>query len=468
MSAPSPALTFARHGRGLVDALADADARADLERQLPDFLRAQRWFGGAARPLRAARIARWVPIDPAGAAGRCCLCVIAVSDENGLTTEHQLPLALGAPAGAGRVTLVDGMLDEPSRAALFALILRGERVTGTGATLACVPTDGGIEYTPTFGAGRLLGVEQSNTSVLFDNGGGRRLLLKLYRRIERGPNPEVELGRYLTAEARFAAIPALVATARLEGPDGFAADALTVQEFVPNAGDGWTWALERGRAALAAATTPEALATWLDREGETLAGAAALGRVTAQLHVALAAATGPDLAPEPVTDADARHWLGLLREEAAAAAAALRQSGSADADTLGAVERVERLAAPHLGDAGLKTRVHGDYHLGQVLRTGDGFAILDFEGEPARTLAERRSRQHPLLDVAGMARSWSYAAATVARDGAGGPGTDVDSTGGRRALAARWERAVRERFLAAYWAAAAGAPCRFLPAGATL
>ncbi|HEX5503684.1 MAG TPA: hypothetical protein VFW96_13760 [Thermomicrobiales bacterium] len=459
LDAGAPAtLAIAARFPTLAAALADTDGRAALERQLPDHLRAQRWFGGQTRPLTAVRCERWVPFPATGA----CCCLVAAADADGLTTRHLLCLRAGGAVAGDRRPVAPALEDGAVRADLLRLALGGARLAGHDAELVGEPT--GALPPGDYGAGRLVGVEQSNTSIVY----GDACIMKLYRRVEAGRNPEVELGRYLTAEAHFAAIPAVVASARLRGPDGFDADVLLAQAFIPNEGDGWAWAVAAAGRALAAAPPGADLRGWLAGEAATLAGAATLGAITGQLHAALAAATGPDLAPAPATPDDLAAWAGEVRREAEATALALARAGHDDPQDAAwgrpalaaALARDAAYRAPDVAEPGLTMRVHGDYHLGQVLRTADGFVILDFEGEPARSLAERRARRHPLVDVAGMLRSWSYAAAAAARQ-IGAPASMPSPA--RDQAAATWAGAVRDAFLAAYWAAADAAPRPFLP-----
>lgn len=446
MSTPAraPLLTLdAQFVDDLPRALQDAGARAGLERQLPGYLQAQRWFGGKARRQLQVQIEHWLLFG-----GACC-CVVVASDDTGASSRH--PLFLHAQATTeSRVPLVDALESADFRALLLQLLVQGAATGHGDLTLAGTPLVSSFAPTAEL-TSRLVGVEQSNTSVIF----GRQAILKVYRRLEAGISPEVELGRFLTVEAGFAGAPRLLATGRLTSAAGFGADLLVLQEFVPNDGDGWAWAVRRAGAALDAARDPAALDRWLRDEGETLPAAAELGRTTAQLHAALASATGDDLRPVPVTPDDIAAWAAQLRAEAKLTARALHQASVNDAALAQAIAAVSQFSPATIADGGLKTRVHGDYHLGQVLRSERGFIILDFEGEPARSLADRRRRQHPLVDVAGMVRSWSYAAGAALR-----AGTDTPV---RRSLAARWEAATREQFLAAYWAEADVAPQPFLP-----
>lgn len=418
-------------------ALGDPAVRDALAAQLPAWLRARRWFGGQARQLTAVAFVGWLPLPGA------VLAMIAATDEDGATTRHPLLLTTD-PDGA----VVDGLERPALRAYLLKQLLAGETLQGHDLRVVAVPLvlDEAIDPATS----RVVGVEQSNTSVIY----GDRAIMKVYRRLVAGPNPEVELGRYLTG-AGFPAVPRLLATAQLSGPDGFAADLLVLQDFVPNDGDGWAWAVAAAKNALAVAESPGALAAWLDQEGTTLARAAALGETTARLHAILAAATGSELRPLPVTAEDRSTWTASLRREAEQTVVALDRSGHADPQLRAAVLAAGEIPLAEVIDAGLQTRVHGDYHLGQVLRSADGWIILDFEGEPARSRDERRQRQSPLVDVAGMTRSWDYAAQSAASE-LGGSDAVI-------AVAARWGASVRQRFLTAYWAAAEQAPVPFLP-----
>ena len=444
-------LQLAPGARDLARALHDEANRAALAAQLPAWLRARRWFGGQTRQLTAVRIDGWLSLDAGGDAS-AALCAIAATDSAGTTTRHPLFLALDANG------VVSEALDNPAtRQHLLRILLSGEEVCGHGLRLRGEPTG-----TPlTLGAGstsRLIGAEQSNSSIVYDD----TAILKVYRRLENGPNPEVELGRYLAIDAELAAIPAIYASGSLLAdpasggtlPADFDAALLILQAFVPNDGDGWSWALDRASAAYAAAPTPDTLADWLAAEGTTLTEAAALGRVTARMHAALAEATG-DLAPLAATAADLASWASGVGQEARETTLALAEAGYDDPALVRAVERAQVFATPEVASAGLQTRVHGDYHLGQTIRGAAGWMLLDFEGEPARTLGWRRRHQHPLADVAGMVRSWDYAARAA-----------IDNDPTRAALAAAWGAAVRARFLDAYWAEADAAPQPFLPTAA--
>ena len=282
------------------------------------------------------------------------------------------------------------------------------------ASLAGVRTEG-ARVTP-------LGVEQSNSSVVLDE----LHVLKLFRRLEAGPNPELEMLRAL-AEQGYANAPRLEGALETPGPPLETALA-SVTALVPAAGGGWELALESFR------DDP----SWLpDRAWR-------LGEVTAQLHAALAAhGDDPHFTPEEPSAESLGLLAAQIDEEISATFAALPEN-----DALGAVahraeelrDLVHDLAA--VGPAGLAIRTHGDYHLGQVLWTTDGdWVVIDFEGEPARSLPERRRKRSPLRDLAGMTRSFAYARdRTILLDGLEAP--------------PGWVEACREAFLEGYLATA--------------
>ena len=279
--------------------------------------------------------------------------------------------------------------------------------------------------------------EQSNTSIIF----GDKLIMKLFRRQQAGPNPDTEIGSYLTESTHFTHIAPFGGSIQYTRKGQEPSTVAMLQGLVSNEGDGWSWTLEeldRYYEASAAQTfsqgavaegkpallqLSEAPETKFAREhvGTYLDAAALLGRRTAELHLALASPTqNPAFMPEPLTSQD----IDRLREDlilhASSAFDALKENVARLPDGVleraGLVlsrrslvlDRFRQLTTRQI-DA-LRTRIHGDYHLGQVLRSKGDFVILDFEGEPARSLAERRTKQSPLKDVAGMLRSFSYAA----------------------------------------------------------
>ena len=237
---------------------------------------------------------------------------------------------------------------------------------------------------------RPVGVEQSNSSVVIDE----QLVLKLYRRLEAGPSPEVELLRAL-AEAGFDGVPQLVGSLE-HAAEPLPAALAIVTELVPAVGGGWELAL---------ASLAEGDAEWLPRRARRL------GEVTGAMHSALAASSDPYIAPEePSAEASA-----LLAATIDEEIERLRTAMPELADTaLGRrVEEIRDLVQDlgHTGPPGLVIRVHGDYHLGQVLwGEREDWIAIDFEGEPGRSLAERRRRMSALRDVSGMLRSFAYAA----------------------------------------------------------
>jgi trehalose synthase-fused probable maltokinase len=452
-------LRVAPGDRDLARALDREEVRAALEAQLPAWLRPRRWFGGQTRQLTGVRIERWLPLGgaPTDAA---VLCVVSATDAAGATTRHPLFLAADADGTVGEA------LEQPAaRQQLLAVLLSGGERRGAGLRLVG-ETTGPVDELAADVLSRLIGAEQSNSSIVY----GDRAILKLYRRLESGPNPEVELGRYLSVEAGFAAVPRVYATARLVSDDGLDAALLILQAFVPNDGDGWAWALAQAGAAYAAAADGASLERWFAGQSDMLTSVVDLGRTTARMHAALAAATADDLRPRSAGPADLANWGAEVRQEAQVTTAAIARARHDDDGLRLAVEAAQVFAPPEMTAPGLQTRVHGDYHLGQVIRTRNAergmrngededlasdngaWMILDFEGEPARPLPARRRHQHPLVDLAGMVRSWNYAARAALPDRPGAAD-----------LADAWEAVVRGRFLAAYWAEADAAPIPFLP-----
>jgi maltose alpha-D-glucosyltransferase/alpha-amylase len=346
---------------------------------------------------------------------------------------------------------------------------------------------------------RPLGADQSNTLVRF----GDRLVLKLFRKLEPGVNPDLEIGRFLTRSTTFRHMPPVAGGLDLhDGGRGREPTTLAVlQGFVANEGDAWSFTLDAlgryfervrtgwGRSELGPAPVPAqpllelAAAAGADtrepelyeRIGTYLPTVRLLGERTAELHIALASAP-PDnaaFAPEPFSTLHQRSLYESMRTTAGRTFQLLRQRlGELPPDTraaaeavLAAQDRVRERFAQLLGPKVTATRIrtHGDYHLGQVLYTGKDFVILDFEGEPARPLSERRLKRSPLRDVAGMLRSFQYAAfARLFEESANGliQRAEVPVF---ESWSLFWERWVSAAFLGAYLDRAGTAS--FVPAG---
>ncbi len=383
----------------------------------------QRWFGGKSRDVLDARV-----LDAGSAPGDPPILAIAIVEVRyGLQTHDLYHLPLGfRPSGEGwresviadtnGWTAYDAIAD-PDLARSFVELMRTEAEIETGEATIVFRATG--ELPEQFESVRPMGAEQSNSSLVLDE----QLALKLYRRIEPGMNPELEVLRFLTERG-------FEHTAALEGWVSYEGRPLEVtlailQEFVPSHGDGWKVALDG-----LSSGEPE----WLPEH------AARLGEVTAVLHNALASdPTDPHFAPEePSTEA-----LALLSasidEEIEQVFSVLPELEALESVAGRGEEVRDRLRAlTHLGHVGKVIRTHGDFHLGQALWTNeDDWLILDFEGEPARSVPERRKKRSPLRDVAGMLRSFAYAA-SAARIQRG-----VEPPDG-------WEERCRDNFLEGY------------------
>jgi maltose alpha-D-glucosyltransferase / alpha-amylase len=278
-------------------------------------------------------------------------------------------------------------------------------------------------------------------------------------------NPELEITAFLTSRTGFRHVAALFGWIDYAGPDGETAAVSVLQGFIDNSGDGWRHVVRAlGRAVDALDAADDRPATRLGADDPLVREMRELGAVTGGLHAALASdGAAPDFSPEPVTAADAHRWAA----EIGAALGRLTSAAHSDpriARALGGTMRGGDGIAQLERDLGLlatsgahKIRCHGDYHLGQVLKTADSFAIIDFEGEPSRSLAERRAKHTPLRDVAGMLRSFNYAVHTVLRER---PPLAQERAG---AWLERWEGLARDAFLAGYADAVAQSPVRLVP-----
>ena len=424
--------------------------------ELPRFFIKQRWFAGKSRTIRSVRVTNWailveaphavlslVEVEFEWGLGEIYLVPLALTfDEAGDELRRTVPKAIIAPVASGKMSgvLHDGLLDDRTCQALFSLIENSGELRGCAGRIRGLR---GSAFRAVLGtAQRPLPVrrgsaEQSNTSILY----GDRFILKLFRRPEAGENPDCEIGRYLTENASFDRIPPFAGMLLYVNEDGSEPRTLAMlQGLVKNEGDGWSWTLEQlnryyeissTRAfpdkaiseldnALERSETPPSLVAQ-EFVAQYLHSAALLGRRTAELHLALGAPTAdPRFMPEPLTSHDLETLLTGIREHGSAVFRLLHdQVQNLPEDIRQVATSVlienERILGSFTGSGAegwrsQRIRIHGDYHLGQVLRTQDDFIILDFEGEPARPLAERRQKQCPLKDVAGMLRSFSYAA----------------------------------------------------------
>ena len=414
-----------------------------LENVLPTYIAQQRWFGGKSGGIAKVRVASITPIK--GSPG--AIALIEVTDQQQNTSLYQIPLATAQAQEAttirqespksvvaslgdvGSSTLLYDATASPAfRAGLLRTIIDSNEAA---PPLAASRTE--LTSAANFMdlASRVGSAEQSNTSILY----GDRAILKLYRNLQPGENPDVEVPRFLTNVGHFQATPAYLGDLHLAG-DGTTLAFL--QNFAKNEGDGWQWTLAdlaSFYSAVAELTPPEVALTApniaaptaaqsevKERAKKYLDAAELLGRRTADMHLSLATPT-EDAAfqLEPFSAQELELVRGSIRAQTEKALDTLQNSLSTLPEKTAALARVlieKRSYLMALADAlqgdpaafGARIRIHGDYHLGQLLRTADDFLIVDFEGEPARPLGERRRKQTPLKDVAGMLRSFSYAA----------------------------------------------------------
>ncbi len=419
---------------------ARADVEAAVARLDLEVIAEARWFGAKGRTVAGASLDEAFVLDEKAPH---VLAVATLTLDDGSRQRYSLALtgtplreavpgdgtwrALAVAMGEGRI--VAALTDDTEAPVRAALVCRP-----APAFPAVVP--GGAAQISA-GTERDLGADQSNTSVVL----AERLLLKVYRRLQAGLNPDLEMTAFLSEEAGFPAVPRLAGFAELVARDGTTTIAMA-QEFVADGMDAFE-------------SLAETLTGWLLAPGELSVEfateiAADLGTLTAGLHAALSAGHGlPEMAPRPATHDEIRSWARDARTH----------MESALEVTTGDTRAELRELAPRIAEAltvldAMSTtpeviRAHGDYHLGQLLIAPDGFRIIDFEGEPLSPPEERRAHRSPLRDVASMLRSLDHVARSARRRAEaanGGPpehaGLDLDG----------WIRRARERFLEAYQA----------------
>jgi len=448
--------------------------RTRFEREvLPAYFAAQRWYAAKGEP--ATRVAlidsvKWkvggveylialFRTEHKDAEAQLYFVPLALVFDERESERHRalLPDAIAKVRQQADVGVVaDAFADEGfCRALVRAIGERGELSTTTG-TLRFEPT---VAYRELAQADldalkmRSLGARTTNSSVIL----GDHWFLKIYRRLRAGINPEAEIGRFLTDVAHFPNVVPVAGTLDYVGADGRYTLAL-LQGYVENQGDGWNYTQNYLGHFFEQRPSDSAVPPAAELHTGYLALVRTLGQRVAELHRALAMKTGDSaFDPEPFDAREAANWSRQARREAVAALdmlerrrATLPESSQADvkavltlrADVLSRID-----AAGAREQAGRKSRIHGDLHLGQLLLRQNDFVIIDFEGEPQKSIDERRAKHSPMKDVAGMLRSFNYAM-HVAIDQA-----SVNRPETRGALEAHgraWEAEVRKAFLDGY------------------
>jgi maltose alpha-D-glucosyltransferase/alpha-amylase len=428
-----------------MEILLDDGQREQLEREiLPTYIGNCRWFGSKARTFRNLRVVEQLPIstDPNGAQ----LWFIEISYLDAPTETYAIPVKIGsndiarslsqsAPhaiiahfAGRDGAVLFDAIWDATFRSQLFEAIIRRQPMKArAGDFVGVIASRFEADQTVSSGNSQVVSGEQSNSSVLFDN----KFFLKLYRKIEDGFNPDVEINRFLTERTDFPNVPAFVGSIEYRRAKAEPTVVCLLQRAAANEGDVWTRSVDAvGR------YYERVLERKADLQNETAPPGALLNELiggvypekvklfaqrTGELHLALSSRPDdPAFRPEPFNAmaqrsvyqnmrTSLRRTFTLLEKKLPDLSRGFRDEAR---EVLAAQQEIlareKRLLDRRTNAA--KIRIHGDYHLGQLLYTGKDFVILDFEGEPARPLSERKLKRSALRDVAGMMRSFQYAA----------------------------------------------------------
>ncbi len=488
----------------------EAKHSASLAKVLPEWLVKRRWFSGKAKAIRGTKIADAVPLENDDNGDQIFLLFVEVEYVNDIPETYLVPVGFAtgeareqmlgdnAPAliatlhvtagkeATGKETvsgvLYDAFGSEELGRTLLDMIAGRRRAQGVSGSVVGHPLKSfrairGPQTDPL--SVRSVKTEQSNSTIIY----GDRLLLKLFRRLDDGVNPDLEIGRFLTESAHFAHAPKVAGSVDHQGRSGKLSTVGILQEFVRNEGDAWSYTLEnvhrffdrvlaaqrtdpltkaelpkRGLVAAAADPLPDGAR---DLCNAYLQSAELLGERTGQMHLALASVPeNPDFAPEPFSELYqrslyqgmrglARKTLRTLRSKVSTLPEAIQEDArkllDAESDLLG---RFESIVGRKL--SGARIRCHGDFHLGQILFTGKDFVIIDFEGEPSRRLSERRIKRSPLRDAAGMIRSFDYAAQTVLLNHVAGVVQKEDFPHFQD-WAAFWSQWTSTQFLASYF-----------------
>jgi len=408
-----------------------------LTNDLSSYVKARRWFRSKARNLTSARVEQSFALD----LGEPVLMTIVLCTYADAAPERYiLPMAEARGEEARKIArelphlviqqdesriVYDPVGSERVLEKLLALFASGAKFSGANGNEALV-VKRLIEGCPAAGAStnmhpKLTKTEQTNTSIVF----GDAWILKIVRKLDEGRSAELEMGDFLTRH-NFASSPIVAGAIEIEDDAGQQPRTVGVlHRFVENEGEAWT-------------STLDAITAGQDFSRQ----ARQLGKRVGEMHVVLAAGgqDEPAFAPRPIDRAERQKLADAVKAELARVARHLRGGQLSEIEA-----RLNAFVNLSTADP-IAMRVHGDLHLGQILAQGNDYVLIDFEGEPARSLEERRGKRSPLADVAGMLRSFHYAAATVLKDKAGA-----------------WYRKTSSDFLAAYDEATRGTPALVLP-----
>ena len=492
-----------------IDSILGGRGRAELERAITRFLPTRRWFAGKARTIRLVSVIDSLPLTGVRSSIPARVLITRVEFTEGEAETYSVLLTImegeradylvadsprsvvaRLPRRGETAVLADALVDPDVCKALLEAVRRRRTLKGhDGGRLIGRPAPAlrralGTQESPEPSVFR---AEQSNTSVLF----GESLILKLFRRVEAGVNPDLELGRFLTDRTSFENTPAVAGSLEYDVNGGESITLAVLHDFVPNEGDAWQYTLDAlsryyewvvteriqngepppeppRRGLLERALRP------VTTEGSELVGsylqsAQLMGQRIAEMHVAFAGETlDPGLVPEPFTPHYQRSVYQSMRNLSGRALQLLRTSlprlsdrAREDAEFLLGSEKVllERFGTITAGPlSAMRIRCHGDLHLGQMLFTGRDFMVIDFEGEPARSLSDRRVKRSSLRDVAGLLRSFHYATFTALLDQSARGLVERDSEAAHQLelWGRAWNDAVSSAFLGAYLEASEG------------
>ena len=488
--------------------------RAVLEESLPLYLQTRRWFGGKTRRIKGTTFNEVVPIP--WNSTEACIIEIQIEYTEEEPELYVLPLSFASGERADQIresspgavlaqvtvrqndgeksgVIYDAVLDKDFCKSLVEMIVKRRHLRGSFGDFVASPTRVMREALNTSIANLDVvstRLEQSNSSIVF----GDQFILKLFRRVERGVNPDIEMGYFLTERVGFPHVPPVAGTIEYRTKRGESAAVGLLHKYVPNEGDAWRHTLDALSqyfdrvvtksfnelfGPLPAMTFVELLQSNTvpsfasELVGPFLENVKLLGQRTAELHIALASDyDNPDFAPEPFSLLYQRSLYQSMRNHSGQMLQLLRRNlkalrGPVLDEALKVLDRQSEIMNLFRSVllrkiSAKRTRNHGDFHLGQVLYTGKDYVIIDFEGEPARPLTERRIKRTPIRDVAGMLRSFHYAAYTSLFGHLGSSMVRPEDLAALEPWARLWNEWIGSTFLKSYLDHAM--PAGFLPA----